>query len=354
MTARERVLAALQHKQTDKVPFSLGFGINDYAKKELAEYLKLSAEELEKLLARVSDVRHVAPRYIGPQDRRVVRDGREIDEWGVWRKKVYNGYDTYKEIEIYPLKGLSSMQELEEYRFPSPDWFDYSVLPAEIEAACGEEEHAVILAAGNLFETSWYLAGFEDMLALLLLDPELAGALMEKVTDFFIGYTERALTAAGGRIDIAFTADDIGQQDGLLMSLPVWKEVIQPQHKRLNKKLHEMGVKVMYHTDGAIMDAVDGLVEMGVDILEALQFDARGMDSRKLKENWGDRLCFHGGVSVQSTLPFGTPEDVRREVEERVRVLGRNGGYILAPSHAIQGGTPPENIVAFLEAAQRI
>jgi uroporphyrinogen decarboxylase len=88
---------------------------------------------------------------------------------------------------------------------------------------------------------------------------------------------------------------------------------------------------------------------MGIDILEALQFDAKGMDAVKMKNQVGDKLCFHGGISVQSTLPFKKPEDVRAEVRERVQVLGKDGGYILAPSHSIQAGTPPENIIAFIE-----
>jgi uroporphyrinogen decarboxylase len=99
------------------------------------------------------------------------------------------------------------------------------------------------------------------------------------------------------------------------------------------------------------MEAVPGLMDMGIDILQALQFDARGMDPLAIKERYGRRLCFEGGVSVQKTLPFGTPEDVRREVRERIRVLGRDGGYILGPSHVIQDGTPPENIVAMFDEA---
>jgi uroporphyrinogen decarboxylase len=154
---------------------------------------------------------------------------------------------------------------------------------------------------GNIFESSWYMTGFEDMFLLLMTDPELANRLLEKVAGFFAAYFERALTAAEGLIDIVFTADDIGQQSGLLMSLPMWEEILKPHHVRLNRLLHQFGVKVMYHTDGAIMDAAD----------------------------------------------------VREEVRRRVRVLGEQGGYILAPSHAIQGGTPPENIIAFLEEAGR-
>ena len=108
----------------------------------------------------------------------------------------------------------------------------------------------------------------------------------------------------------------------------------------------------MSRRDGAVTEAVPGLIDMGIDILEALQFDAKGMDPAVLKELYGDRLCFHGGISVQRTLPLCSAEEVRREVADRINVLGKNGGYILAPSHAIQAGTPPENIAAFLETAR--
>ena len=99
------------------------------------------------------------------------------------------------------------------------------------------------------------------------------------------------------------------------------------------------------------MKAVDGLIDMGIDVLQALQFSAKGMDPRVLKNQFGDRLCFEGGVSVQTTLPFGTTEDVSRETEELITILGKNGGYILGPSHYIQAGTPPENILAMFETA---
>jgi uroporphyrinogen decarboxylase len=119
----------------------------------------------------------------------------------------------------------------------------------------------------------------------------------------------------------------------------------------LNRAIHAFGVKVIYHTDGSVMGAVEGLIDMGIDVLQALQFSARGMDPVKLKRGYGDRLCFEGGVSVQTTLPFGGSENVRREVEELITVLGKDGGYILGPSHAIQAGTPPENIVAMFDTA---
>jgi uroporphyrinogen decarboxylase len=149
-----------------------------------------------------------------------------------------------------------------------------------------------------------------------------------------------------------FTADDIGGQDGLLISLKMWEQFIKPYHVRLNAAIHEHGARVIYHSDGGIMDAVAGLIDMKIDVLQALQFDATGMDAVQLKALYGGRLSFQGGVSVQKTLPFGTPDQVREEVEHLISTLGRNGGYILGPSHCIQAGTPPENIYAMFETAR--
>jgi uroporphyrinogen decarboxylase len=207
-----------------------------------------------------------------------------------------------------------------------------------------------MISGGNIFETAWYMRGFERMFEDMLLNPELATGIMERVTDFYIEHTRKMLEVADGAVDLVFTADDIGGQQGLLMSLQMWKNGIKPHHVRLNKVIHEFGAKVVYHSDGSIMNAVPGLIEMGIDVLQALQFDAVGMDPDKLKGMYGDRLCFEGGISVQHTLPFGTVEDVRREVTQRMSVLGANGGYIIGPSHAIQAGTPPENIVTMFDA----
>ena len=162
---------------------------------------------------------------------------------------------------------------------------------------------------------------------------------------------QRALEAARGQIDLVFTADDIGGQQGLLMSLSMWEEFLKPHHQRLNAIIHAYDARVIYHSDGAVAAAVPGLLDMGIDVLEALQFDAAGMDPADLKTRFGDRLCFAGGVSVQQTLPFGTAEDVRAEVRRLRAILGRHGGYLLGPSHAIQADTRPENITTLFDTA---
>jgi len=357
MTPRQRILNALNHLPVDKPPFALGFGLQPPAKRDLAAHLGMNMAEVEEFLTSRSDIRNIwpAPKYIGPPDRCATRaDGSNTDVWGVIRAHVSYGPGHYDEICHYPLADITNVSQLDDYVFPSPDWYDYSSIPERIREINRDTEHAILLGGGNLFERSWYMRGFETLLADLLVEKEIVHGIMSRVTDFFVEYATRALEAANGEADLYFTADDIGGQDGLLMSLPLWEEMIKPYHVRLNKALKKFNVKIVYHTDGAIMDALDGLVDMGIDVVEALQFDARGMDPAEMKRRVGGKIGFHGGVSVQSTLPFGTPQEVEAEVRERIKILGEGGGYICAPSHAIQAGTPPENVLAFFRAAGRL
>jgi len=352
LSSRERVLLALDHQQTDRVPIAtVCAGVNRPALDQLVDHLGLAnaAEGLAWIDAFV-DIKSVAAAYVGPTlgSR---SDGAHEDAWGVWRRPKSYGDGAYDEICHYPLADAQDVGDLDKHRWPSPDWLDCEGVPASIERLNAGGEVAILTGGGNIFEKSWYMRGFERMLMDLAVNPELAREIMRRVTDYCIATLTRVLEAARGRVDVVFTADDIGGQNGLLMSLGMWEEHLKPHHVRLNRALHEFGVKVMYHSDGDVMDAVPGLIDMGIDVLQALQFSAGAMDARVLKDSYGDRLCFEGGIDVQTTLPFGTADDVRREVVERIEVLGRHGGYILGPSHAIQAGTPPENIVALFETA---
>ncbi len=164
---------------------------------------------------------------------------------------------------------------------------------------------------GNIFETSWYMRGFEQMLMDVMTEEELVHGIMERVTDFYVEFFTRVLEAARGRVDLIFTADDIGDQRGLLMPLARWETLIKPYHCRLNEAIHRSGQKSSTTRTDPSWQAVGGLIDMGIDVLQALQFSADNMDPAALKRMAGDKLCFEGGVSVQTTLPFGTPEEVR-------------------------------------------
>jgi len=347
LSHRQRVLSALDHRPTDRIPIAMVCsGINTPARQALEAHLhQTRGLTVDDYLAPLLDIKQVEPRYVGPP----LADGESY--WGVLRKPVSYGPDVYMEIARYPLADAKTIDDLDAHRWPTTNWFDYSTIGDQIAAIDTDQPYCIIGPGGNPFESSWYMRGFERAFMDMIESPELFTQILTRVTDFFVAHATAALAAADGRIDLAFTADDIGGQNGLLLSLDMWREIVKPHHARLNRAIHEHGARVIYHSDGSVIDAVGELIEMGVDVLQALQFDAAGMDPAVLKDTYGDRLCFAGGVSVQQTLPFGTPEDVRREVRQRIEVLGRDGGYILGPSHAIQAGTPPENIVALFDTA---
>jgi uroporphyrinogen decarboxylase len=291
------------------------------------------------------DIKGIVPRYVGPAL------PPDTDHWGVRRRAVSYGADAYAEIDHYPLGAAQTVADIAAYDWPVPDCFDYAGLPALVQSLQADGEYCLMLANANIFECSWYMRGFERMFMDLVLAPELAHAIMERVTCFYEAYLHRSLSAVPGDLDLVFTADDIGGQNGLLMSLAMWEEHLKPYQARVHRVVHEYGARAIYHSDGSVTEAVPGLMDMGIDVLQALQFDAANMDPEYLKTQFGDRLCFEGGVSVQHTLPFGTAEDVAAEVRHLIGVLGRDGGYILGPSHAIQAGTPPENISALFDTA---
>ena len=347
LTPRERVLLALERKETDRVP------VDFMATGEAWARLKgrLGIADSEAVLGRLGiDLRHPRQAYVGPP-----LEQRADGSWGVRRRPVANRAATYDEIVEHPLAGVQDAAELARYPWPRPEWWDAESLRGQIAQLDAENSYAIALEEfgdpGGMFEIAWYLRGMEQFLVDLAERPEIPFEIMRRVTDFYIGMLERVMAAAGDRVDLIWTSDDIAHQHGRLVSLKTWRQWIAPHHERLNRRIHETGARVMYHSCGAVRAFIPGLIEIGVDVLDVLQFSADGMDPREIKAEFGGRLAFHGGMDVQSTLPFGSEAEVRRVTRERIAVLGAGGGYILAPTHNIQGDTPPENVVAMYEEA---
>ena len=351
LTPRGRVLLALDHVETDRVP--VDFIATPEAWVGLKRHLGLvDSEEVMRHLG--IDLRHPRQPYVGPALARHA-DGSWSDAWGVRRRPVAHQGGAYDEFVAHPLAGVRDASELDDYPWPKPAWWDAGALAAEIRDLDAAGDYAIALEEfgdpGGIFEIAWYLRGMEQFMLDMIEQPELAYEIMRRVTDFYIGMAERVLTAAPGRIDLIWTSDDIAHQHGKLMSERTWRQLIAPHHERLNRRVHELGSRIMYHSCGAVRPFIPTLVEIGVDVLDVLQFSASGMDPEEIKTTFGDRLCFHGGMDVQSTLPRGTPDEVRRVTRDRIGVLARGGGYILSPTHNIQVDTPPENIVAMYAEA---
>lgn len=351
LTPRERVLLALAHQETDRIP--VDFSATPETWTALQETLGVSDQEA--VLRHLGiDLRHPRQPYVGPPlEQRP--DGAWRDAWGVWRRTVPHAKGAYEEICEHPLAGLQDASELADYPWPRPEWWDAADLAAQIRRLDAEASYAIALEEfgdpGGIFEIAWYLRGMEQFCMDMATQPEIAFEIMRHVADFYLGMLERVMAAAGERIDLIWTSDDIAHQHGRLMSDRTWRELVAPHHARLNRRVHELGARVMYHCCGAVRPFIPGLIENGVDVLDVLQFSADGMDPAEIKSSFGDALCFHGGVDVQTTLPFAGEEEVRRTTRERIKVLGRNGGYILAPTHNIQPDTPPRNILSMYREA---
>jgi uroporphyrinogen decarboxylase len=345
MNSRERVLAALNHQETDRVPIAMVCGgINPPAMQALDAFLQKD---------RGIDAQSYINSFLDVDELWVTGEfGQELDMWGVHRKDVSYGEGSYSEIIHFPLKEMQTLEAIRQYAFPRVKDMDVEARVGEIRHLRRTGDRAILLANANLFETTWYMRGFERAFEDMMLQPDLFHFIMDTVTTFFTEYFYQIMKQCQGEIDLVFTADDIGHQDGLFLSLDMWEEFIKPYHVRINEMIHNMGAKVIYHTDGSISEAVPGLMDMGIDVLQALQFSAANMDPRHLKDNFGKELCFEGGMCVQKVLPFGSVVEVREECRKLISILGKDGGYLCGPSHFIQAGTPADNIAAFFDEAQ--
>jgi len=349
MSPRQRVLKALAHEQPDRVPFSWGMGWTAEMWVTLDEYLAEKGISWRRLTAITDDVRSIFSTYIGPEL------PPQTDIWGIKRKRQSYGQGSYHEIAYYPLADIATPAELESYPWPDAGAYDYDNLRERLLSADPEGSKArklFIDTCGNAFEIYCWMTGLENAMENLLVNPGLVHAALEKITGFFEEKLRRTLACCADLIDICYFADDLGSQRNLLMSRKTYREILQPYHRRLFSVAKKLAphASVMLHSDGAVFDILPDLIDAGLDVLEAVQIDADGMDPQRLKDSYGSRLCFHGAISVQQLLPKASKETVSVECQRLIEVLGKDGGYIAAPSHAIQVGTPPGNVLAMLEA----
>jgi uroporphyrinogen decarboxylase len=195
-----------------------------------------------------------------------------------------------------------------------------------------------------------YLRGVEQILLDLVEEPEMAEEMFRRVADFYLEYARRTLEAAGGDIDIFMTGDDFGMQTALLISPNMWRQYLRPGFKAFVDLGKQYGCKVAHHSCGSIKPIIPDLIDCGLDILNPIQPEAQDMAGADLKRLFGDRLCFHGSISIQRTLPFGTPDQIRAEVQDRFQSLGPSGGFIFCTAHNIQADTPIENVETLFAA----
>ena len=338
MTPRERWLAVLRRKTPDRVPMDIW--ITPEASKKLEAHLDTDWDGvLERL--HIDRPFGAGGRYNGPPP----KDGEDI--WGVKRRQMAYGTGVYDEAASAPLAPYESVEAIEaNYAWPNPDHWDYSHLPEAVRGA----EHRIIQGGGSEpFYQYKFLRGDQQAFLDLIEHPDIAHYCLGKIFEIAYQNTLRIVETIPGKVNITYVAEDLGAQDGLMYSPDQIREFLLPGMKRMMKLTQENGSHVFTHSDGACRDALPDLMAIGMQVLNPIQWRCKGMDREGLKRDFGATLIFHGGVDNQFTLPFGSVEEVRQEVLDNYRILGEDGGYILAPCHNIQPVTPPENIAALYE-----
>ena len=350
MTAYDRVACAVRREKADRLP------IDYLATPEAHAALKahLGIDDDEALLVRLGcDIRRVAARYAGPADMTGAAgvDAQGKDFLGIVWKPMKNEFATYNEIAHHPLAQATTVKDIDDYAWPSVDWFDFSHLAGEIDRINRDGRYCILFFAGGAFETPWYMRGMSRFLMDLVECPDIAEAISRHAADFYKQRALRAIEASDGRIDMIGSGGDIGTQRGMMLSPDLWRRHIKPYSTDLIRTFKDMGLMTFYHSCGSIVPVIDDFVEMGLDVLDPIQPLAQGMDADSLARRFGGRLTFHGGIDEQELLPNGSVDDVRKEVERVMDTLGRDGGYIVCPAHALQPDTSPENILAIYDTA---
>jgi len=346
MNHRERILAAIRRQPVDRLPTDMW--ATDEVHRKLFAHLHVDnvVDLYDKL--DIDGIMGIAPPYIGPALK--VVDGYGEDEWGMGYRLQAYGSGVYEEQVAFPLAEAATIADLEAYRWPSPDWYDYDALP---ERAARYEGRAIECGYTAVFYYHNKLRGLEQSLMDPLLRPEFTHYLVQRLSDFFTQYHRRCFEAGRGVVDITQVTDDWGSQNGLLTSPRVFEEFYRAATQRAIDLAKSYGLIVFHHDDGDMRPLLPRLVAMGIDVLNPIQWRCGNWDLETLKAEYGDRLCFHGALDNQQTLPFGTVEGVRAEVRRMVETLACDRtGFIVAPCHNLQAITPVENIVAMYEAAR--
>ena len=344
MTSRERVLTSLAWKEPDRVPLQV------YLTPEMHERLSRHFKGRNVYECLGIDLHGHFPHYRGTVH--PAHDGISYDMWGSGYRQVKHGQaGTYDEAVVLPLADLHTMDDVQRYPWPDPDQFDYD----GIRTFCTQNAGYALCLGGagcpDIVNGVSRGRGMEQVLMDIALRDEVGLAIIDRRCDILYQILRRGLEAARGKIDILCLGEDTGNQNGRMVSPRDFDEVFKPRLKPFYDLAHEFGAKAMMHSCGDSHDIMPTFIEMGLDVLDAMQPEPAGMNPEMIRALCKGKLAFCGLISTQQTLPYGSEADCRREARHRLDVIARGGGYIFSPAHCIQPDTPLENVLAIYEEA---
>jgi uroporphyrinogen decarboxylase len=369
MGHRERVLKALNHEEPDRVPFDLGGAAGSSL--HISKYEELKAHfgvegpttlgnkwvqsvVVDEPILQVLDIDF---RYLsmGASDSRPEVDaGKDAyrDEFGILRRMPQGGL--YYDVVEFPLSGAITVRDIVNFPWPDPTDPGYTRgLRDRALALRDSTDCAIVLQLASPFvHTTQFLRGFEDWFMDIVGDPKLATALFEATVEVSAAKVAAVMKEVGDLVDIVITADDLGFQNGPIVSPDTYRQLFKPWHKKFFAAIKDNSPAfINFHCCGAISELLDDLIDIGVDAVNPVQVAAHGMDSAELAARFDGRVTFWGAIDTQQVLNNGTPEDVRAEVRRRFTDLAPGGGYILSAVHNLQPDVPLENILAMYDEA---
>ena len=373
MTPRECFHAAMNHQQPDRLLIDFGKHIGSIHRRayiKLREHLgdvpmvnennvlDRMAQTVwpdEALLKRFDiDFRWLVPNWVQLTQRDDVAG--YIDMWGV----PYRALEDWDHcvVDGAPLRN-ATIDEIDDFPWPDPhDPEQFRGLREQAKFLYENTDYVIgadAIKAGMLMN-SLQLRGYDQFFMDLVLNVDLAEKLMDKILWTLKEMWTHYMEEVGEYVQLAYVTDDFGTQKSLMLSPKMFRDLIKPRWKELNDHIKSLGdVRIMFHSDGAVLPLLDDFIDMNTDILNPVQTSVAGLeDTYALKEQFGDRLSFHGAIDVQQMLPNASTEELEQEIARRIYDLGRNGGYILAPCHNIGHDIPPENIVTLFDKAREL
>lgn len=351
MNSRERVRTAFAHQTPDRVP--IDYLANAGIDARLKAHYGLSRDDDEGLRQVLGvDFFEISAPYVGPLLHPGIPD-RRIDLWGARTRWVEHGSGGYWDFCDFPLRE-ADREAIAGWPMPSPDDFDYSVVPA----LCARYRHYALVVgnpgAGDMINTTGMVRSTEQVMVDLATRDEACFLFMDRKNSVQVEVLRRTLEAARGEIDLLWLGEDLGSTRGPLISKELFRQEIRPRHQVFVDLGRSFGIPVMMHSCGSSSWAFDDFLEMGITVIDTLQPEAWDMAPALLKARWGGRLSFHGCISTGGAVAGGTVEETVRMVHDTLETMMPGGGYAFSPTHMLQDNSPTGNVVAMYEAARRI